>query len=69
MRSWSEDLDVHTPEDISAVAIKAGMADTEVAECLKDMKSEEIKQTLKVSDSWHMFSILCFLECNTRSCG
>ena len=69
MRSWSEDLDVHTPEDITAVAIKAGMADTEVAECLKDMKNEEIKQILKVSDNLHRFSILCFLECDTRSCG
>ena len=47
LRSWSEDLDVHTVEDISAVASKAGLDSQQLSHCLEEMKAEEVKTELK----------------------
>ena len=48
VRSWSEDLDVHTGEDITAVARAASMEEEEIADCLAVMKTETVKTALKV---------------------
>lgn len=47
LRSWSEDLDVHTVEDITAVASKAGLDSHQIGHCLEEMKAEEVKTVLK----------------------
>jgi len=47
IRSWSEDLDVHTEEDIRIIAKNAGMSPENVNQCLESMKSEIVKQELK----------------------
>ena len=71
LRSWSEDKDVHTKEDISIVAKNAGMNDNEIQECLNKMNTENVKVALKVIDE-HNFDFLLFIEfilgCNIRSC-
>ena len=48
MSSWSEDKDVHTEEDITAVAGAAGMSEEAIEECLAVMNSGDIKTMLKV---------------------
>jgi len=47
MRSWGEDKDVHTPEDLIAVASAAGMTDEEVEACMAAMKSDKVKEALR----------------------
>ena len=47
LRSWSEDLDVHTPEDLTIIGEKAGMSKDQIEACLADMKSDEVKKRLK----------------------
>jgi len=47
MRSWSEDKDVHTAEDITAVGRSAGMEEDEIAHCLAAMKTDSVKTALK----------------------
>ena len=49
LRAWSEDQDVHTPEDMAAVARTAGMEEKEFEECLAAMNTEAVKTALKVS--------------------
>ena len=48
MRSWSEDLDVHTADDLTAVGVTAGMREDEIADCLAAMKTDPVKNALKV---------------------
>ena len=48
IRSWSEDLDVHTPDDLTAVGATAGMGEDEIADCLAAMKTDSVKSALKV---------------------
>ena len=48
MRSWSEDKDVHTAEDITSVGRSAGMEEDEIAHCLAAMKTDSVKTALKV---------------------
>ena len=47
VRAWSEDQDVHTAEDMSAVAGRAGMDQRTIGECLEAARSQEVKQRLK----------------------
>ena len=47
LRSWSEDLDVHTVEDITAVATRAGLEPQQISHCLAEMKGEDVKTELK----------------------
>jgi glutathione S-transferase kappa 1 len=47
VRSWSEDADVHTPEDLAIAARAAGMEQEEVDACLVAVKSAEVKEALK----------------------
>ena len=47
VRSWSEDEDVHSPEDLRVVARMAGMKEEEVARCLEAMAGREVKERLK----------------------
>eukprot|EP00092_Neocalanus_flemingeri_P034662 GFUD01037709.1.p1 GENE.GFUD01037709.1~~GFUD01037709.1.p1 ORF type:complete len:260 (+),score=75.68 GFUD01037709.1:62-841(+) len=47
VRSWSEDKDVHTAGDITAVALLAGMGVEEIEDCLAAMKTETVKTALK----------------------
>ena len=47
VRAWSEDRDVHTAEDMSAVAGRAGMDQRTIGECLEAARSQEVKQRLK----------------------
>ena len=47
VRAWSEDLDVHTAEDMAAVAGRAGMDQRTIGECLEAARSQEVKQRLK----------------------
>ena len=47
LRSWSEDLDVHTAEDMTIVATKAGMEPQQISHCLQAMKGDEVKTRLK----------------------
>eukprot|EP00092_Neocalanus_flemingeri_P014326 GFUD01015447.1.p1 GENE.GFUD01015447.1~~GFUD01015447.1.p1 ORF type:complete len:280 (-),score=49.63 GFUD01015447.1:222-1001(-) len=47
MRSWSEDKDVHTVDDITAVAKSAGMNEKEIEDCLAAMKTDTVKSLLK----------------------
>ena len=62
VRSWSEDKDVHTPEDITAVAKTAGMDDEEIADCLAAMKTAAVKTALMVGIFINcLFIILCIL--------
>ena len=51
LRAWSEDLDVHTPEDIKIIAEKAGMDKDKIAECFDLMKTVPIKDELKAITS------------------
>ena len=48
IRSWSEDKDVHTAEDITAVGRSAGMDEEEITNCLAAMKTDPVKTALKV---------------------
>ena len=48
VRSWSEDNDVHTDDDIAVVARSAGMGEEEIGDCLAAMKCEAVKTDLKV---------------------
>ena len=43
IRSWSEDKDVHTAEDITAVGRSAGMDEEEISNCLAAMKTDPVK--------------------------
>ena len=62
MRSWSEDKDVHTPDDITAVARTAGMDDQEIADCLAAMKTAAVKTALMVGIFINcLFILLCIL--------
>ena len=47
IRAWSEDLDVHTPEDIKIIAEKSGMDKENIQECFDLMKTAPIKEELK----------------------
>jgi len=47
VRSWSEDLDVHTAEDLIAVGKSAGMEDDDITACLAAMKTDPVKTALK----------------------
>merc|ERR1719336_1717939 len=47
MRSWGQDKDVHTPEDLIAVATASGMTKEEVEACMKAMKSDKVKEALR----------------------
>jgi len=47
MRSWGEDKDVHSPEDLIAVATASGMTKEEVEACMEAMKSDKVKETLR----------------------
>ena len=47
VRAWSEDQDVHTAEDMAAVAGRAGMDQRTIGECLEAARSQEVKQRLK----------------------
>ena len=47
LRSWSEDLDVHTDDDMRIIADKAGMTQDQVSSCLDLMKTAGVKKTLK----------------------
>ena len=47
VRAWSEDRDVHTAEDMTAVAARAGMDQRTIGECLVAARSQEVKQRLK----------------------
>jgi len=47
IRSWSEDLDVHTEEDIKIICNNAGMSAENIKNCLEDMKTDAVKQELK----------------------
>ena len=48
IRSWSEDKDVHTAQDITAVGRSAGMDEEEISNCLAAMKTDPVKTALKV---------------------
>ena len=48
VRSWSEDQDVHTVEDITAVGRAAGMQESQIQRCLKLMATPAVKSKLKV---------------------
>ena len=50
IRSWSHDKDVHNTEDIIAVCKDAGLGEHQINICLDAMKSEEIKNELKVGN-------------------
>ena len=47
LRSWSEDLDVHTAEDMTVVGRKAGLESPEISHCLQEMKGNDVKSKLK----------------------
>eukprot|EP00090_Calanus_glacialis_P047371 TRINITY_DN9803_c0_g1_i4.p2 TRINITY_DN9803_c0_g1~~TRINITY_DN9803_c0_g1_i4.p2 ORF type:complete len:110 (-),score=44.52 TRINITY_DN9803_c0_g1_i4:24-353(-) len=47
IRSWSEDKDVHTAQDITAVGRSAGMDEEEISNCLAAMKTDPVKTALK----------------------
>ena len=47
VRAWSEDQDVHTPEDMRIVGDMSGMADAEVSQCLEAMGDPAVKKSLK----------------------
>jgi len=47
MRSWGEDKDVHTPEDLIAVATASGMTKEEVEACMAAWKSDKVKEALR----------------------
>ena len=47
VRAWSEDRDVHTAEDMTEVAARAGMDQRTIGECLEAARSQEVKQRLK----------------------
>merc|ERR1740128_1459732 len=47
IRAWSEDQDVHTPEDIRIIGHMSGMAEAEVSKCLEAMEDPGVKQRLK----------------------
>merc|ERR1711936_1203672 len=48
LRSWSEDKDVHTEDDITTVARSAEMNEKDIADCLAAMKCQHVKATLKM---------------------
>ena len=48
VRSWSEDQDVHTVEDITAVGRAAGMQESQIQRCLQLMATPAVKSKLKV---------------------
>ena len=48
VRSWSEDRDVHTVEDITAVGRAAGMQESQIQRCLQLMATPAVKSKLKV---------------------
>ena len=47
IRAWSEDKDVHTPEDIRIIGDMSGMTESEVSQCLEVMGDPGVKQRLK----------------------
>ena len=47
IRAWSEDQDVHTPEDIRIIGNMSGMTEAEVSQCLEAMEDSGVKQRLK----------------------
>jgi len=47
IRAWSEDQDVHTPEDIRIIGDMSGMTEAEVSQCLEVMEDPGVKQRLK----------------------
>ena len=47
IRAWSEDQDVHTPEDIRIIGDMSGMTEAEVSHCLEVMEDPGVKQRLK----------------------
>ena len=47
IRAWSEDQDVHTPEDIRIIGDMSGMTEAEVSQCLEVMEDSGVKQRLK----------------------
>ena len=49
IRAWSEDLDVHTVEDLRIIANKSGMETEKIDECLVLMKTADIKEELKAT--------------------
>jgi hypothetical protein len=72
IRSWSEDKDVHTAQDITAVGRSAGMDEEEISNCLAAMKTDPVKTALKVGIddeiSIHdMFTVL-FNYCIYQGC-
>ena len=48
LRSWSQDKDVHKPEDIVKVGEAAGLNEGQMYICLENMNTDEIKDKLKV---------------------
>lgn len=68
IRSWSEDKDVHTAEDITAVGRSAGMDEEEITCCLAAMKTDPVKTALKVGidDKISMFNITTFSKAVTE---
>ena len=51
VRAWSEDRDVHTAEDMTAVAAGAGMDQRTIGECLEAARSQVVLQ--KVASELH----------------
>lgn len=47
IRAWSEDQDVHTPEDIRIIGHMSGMTEAEVSQSLVVMEDPGVKQRLK----------------------
>jgi len=47
LRSWSDDKDVHTTQDIATVAKAAGLKEDQVQLCLEAVKTNAIKHKLK----------------------
>ena len=47
VRAWSEDQDVHTPEDMRIIGDMSGMAEAEVSQCLEAMGDPAVKKSLK----------------------
>ena len=54
VRSWSEDRDVHTVEDITAVGRAAGMQESQIQRCLQLMATPAVKSKLKVPNYWNI---------------
>ena len=59
IRSWSEDKDVHTADDIIAVGRSAGMDEEAITCCLAAMKTDPVKTALKVLMIKYLYMACC----------